>query len=61
MSFATTRVTIANAAIMDAARLRNAILGDSLNTIPLYLFKLFLHDNLQRARLHVKTGQLPLL
>jgi hypothetical protein len=31
------------------ARLRNAILGDSLNTIPLYLFKLFLHDNLQRA------------
>jgi hypothetical protein len=49
MSFATTRVTIANAAIMDAARLRNAILGDSLNTIPLYLFKLLLHDNLQRA------------
>jgi hypothetical protein len=32
-----------------------------VNTIPLYLFKLFLQDNLQRARLHVKTGQLPLL
>src|SRR5260370_576234 len=43
------RGTTENAGISVTLRLRNAILGDSLHNIAIYLFKLFLHDLFQRS------------